>query len=68
MKVHHIHQPYDVLFVTVDECPIKAHKNTFIELVYIFDGEGIYHINQTNSATGRRTCFWPCPWICIIPG
>lgn len=61
MIVHHIHQPFDVLFVKVDECPIKEHKNTFIELVYIVDGEGVYHINQNEFRYGKENLFLAMP-------
>lgn len=61
MIVHHIHQPYDVLCVTVDECPIKEHKNTFVELVYMFGGEGIYHINQHEFRYRKENLFLSMP-------
>jgi AraC-like DNA-binding protein len=61
MRIHHIHQPFDVLLVTVDECPIKEHKNTFIELVYMFDGAGIYHINQNEFRYQKENLFLAMP-------
>lgn len=61
MRVHHIHQPYDVLSVTVDECPFQEHKNTFIELVYIFEGEGHYHINQNEFSYSKENLFLAMP-------
>jgi AraC-like DNA-binding protein len=61
MRVHHIHQPYDVLSVTVDVCPITEHKNTFIELAYIFEGEGQYHINQNEFRYAKENLFLAMP-------
>lgn len=61
MRIHHIHQPFDVQLVTVDECPIKEHKNTFIELVYMFDGTGIYHINQNEFRYQKENLFLAMP-------
>lgn len=61
MRIHHIHQPYDVLLVTVDECPIKEHKNTFIELVYMFEGTGTYHINQNEFRYQKENLFLAMP-------
>lgn len=46
MQVKNIFKPFEIQFVTSDECPIKIHKNTFFELVIVVKGTGLYHMNQ----------------------
>ncbi len=46
MQVQNLYQPFEIDFVKVNECPIKAHKQTFFELIYILSGEGMYHVNE----------------------
>jgi AraC-like DNA-binding protein len=46
MRVNNIFKPFEIEFVTTDKCPIKVHKNTFFQLVYIVNGSGLYHVNQ----------------------
>ena len=45
MQTRHIFNPFEILFLRLDECPIRTHKHSFFELVYIMDGEGIHNIN-----------------------
>ncbi|WP_160714055.1 AraC family transcriptional regulator [Chitinophaga solisilvae] len=46
MQTENLFQPFAIEFKTTDDCPVKPHKHTFFELVYILDGKGIHHINQ----------------------
>ncbi|NIJ52998.1 AraC family transcriptional regulator [Dyadobacter arcticus] len=61
MHVQNLFQPFEVRFVKVDECPVKAHKNTFIELVYILEGKGIYHIDEHQFKYGPENLFLTMP-------
>lgn len=45
MQIQNLFQPFEVAYAKEDRCPIKAHKHTFFELIYILEGEGTYHIN-----------------------
>jgi AraC-like DNA-binding protein len=46
VQVLNLFRPFEVEFIVTDECPMKVHKNTFFQLAYIVEGEGIYHINE----------------------
>jgi AraC-type DNA-binding domain-containing proteins len=46
MLVNNIFKPFEIEFVTTEKCPIKIHKNTFFQLVYMVEGSGIYHVNE----------------------
>ena len=46
MQVNNIFKPFEIEFVTTEKCPIKIHKNTFFQLVYMVEGSGIYHVNE----------------------
>lgn len=46
IQTQNLYNPFEVLFVETDKCPIKLHKNTFFQLAYIMSGEGKYHINE----------------------
>ncbi|MCF0040155.1 helix-turn-helix domain-containing protein [Dyadobacter fanqingshengii] len=61
MEIHNLFQPFDIRFVKVNECPVKAHKNTFIELIYIMEGEGTYHINQSEFKYSPENLFLVMP-------
>ncbi|NHA05938.1 AraC family transcriptional regulator [Mucilaginibacter sp. HC2] len=45
MQTRHIFNPFEILFLRLDECPIRTHKHSFFELAYIMDGEGTHNIN-----------------------
>lgn len=47
VQIQNLLQPFEVEFIETDECPVKLHKNTFFQLAYIVQGEGLYHINQS---------------------
>jgi AraC-like DNA-binding protein len=46
MQVNNIFKPFEIELVTTDVCPMKIHKNTFFQLVFMVNGSGIYHVNQ----------------------
>lgn len=41
-----LHEPYEIIFKELDECPKSTHQHNFFELVYILDGTGVQVINQ----------------------
>lgn len=45
MQTRHIFNSFEILFLRLDECPIRTHKHSFFELAYIMDGEGTHNIN-----------------------
>lgn len=61
MQVHNLFQPFEIRFVKVNECPIKEHKNTFIELIYIISGKGIFHVNQNEFSYVSENLFLVMP-------
>jgi AraC-like DNA-binding protein len=46
MLVQHIFNPFEIELVKTNECAFKTHRNTFFQLAYIVNGEGIYNINE----------------------
>ncbi|HYG38495.1 MAG TPA: AraC family transcriptional regulator [Cytophagales bacterium] len=61
MQVQNLFQPFEIEFKVVNECPIKPHKHTFFELVYIMNGEGIYHINKNKFNYSSQNLFLMMP-------
>jgi AraC-like DNA-binding protein len=45
-----LHQPFEIIFKELDECPKPTHQHNFFELVYIVSGTGIQTINQNTFA------------------
>ena len=45
MRTQHLFNPFEIRLLRSDECPMRTHKHTFFELVYIMEGEGIHNIN-----------------------
>jgi AraC-like DNA-binding protein len=41
-----LHQPFEIIYKELDECPKAEHQHNFFELVYIISGSGIQVINQ----------------------
>lgn len=41
-----LHEPFSIVFKTLDECGKQAHQHNFFELVYIVSGTGIQCINK----------------------
>lgn len=46
MKMESLHEPFEVVYKTLNECPKLAHQHSFFELVYILSGTGRQCINQ----------------------
>ncbi|WP_183565378.1 AraC family transcriptional regulator [Mucilaginibacter sp. SP1R1] len=45
MNTHHLFQPFNIHLLKSNECPLKTHKHSYFELVYIVEGKGIHNIN-----------------------
>ena len=45
MQTQHLFQPFGIDVVASGECPMKMHKHSFFELVYIISGEGHHNVN-----------------------
>lgn len=41
-----LHEPFEIVYKELDECPKSEHQHNFFELVYILDGTGTQIINQ----------------------
>jgi AraC-like DNA-binding protein len=61
MQIQNLFQPFEIEFMKVNECPCKPHKNTFFELVYIMNGEGVYHINENTFMYQGENLFLVMP-------
>ncbi|HEY1164073.1 MAG TPA: AraC family transcriptional regulator [Chitinophaga sp.] len=49
MQRENLHEPFSIVFKTLDECPPQEHKHSFFELVYILSGTGMQCINKNRS-------------------
>jgi AraC-like DNA-binding protein len=61
-KIQNLFEPFQIEFVQTEVCPIKAHKHTFFELVYIMSGEGVYHINENKFDYSGENLFLVMPF------
>lgn len=43
-----LHEPFEIIYKELDECPKPTHQHNFFELVYILEGTGTQQINQHN--------------------
>ncbi len=48
MIKENLHEPFSIVFKTLDECPKQDHQHNFFELVYIVSGTGTQRINNNN--------------------
>jgi AraC-like DNA-binding protein len=46
MQKENLHEPFSIVFKTLDECPKLEHTHSFFELVYILSGTGEQCINK----------------------
>ena len=46
MVVQHLFQPFEIEFLELDVCPVREHRNTFLEIIYISKGSGTQTVNQ----------------------
>jgi AraC-like DNA-binding protein len=41
-----LHEPFEIFYKELDECPKPEHQHSFFELIYIVSGNGVQQINQ----------------------
>jgi AraC-like DNA-binding protein len=46
MEMQHLLQLFEVESVIADQCPIRPHRHSFFELIYILEGQGSFVIND----------------------
>lgn len=46
MLIQNLHKPFEIEFIEVNHCPIKEHRHTFFELIYIAKGSGTQQVNN----------------------
>ena len=47
MQIQHLFQPFDIDFLASDECPMKMHKHSYFELVFILSGCGTHYVGDS---------------------
>ncbi|RAJ00429.1 AraC-like protein [Chitinophaga skermanii] len=45
MEIRNIYQPFELELLKVDEYVAKSHKNTFFEMIFVLEGEGVQLVN-----------------------
>ena len=46
MEIRNLYQPFELEYLEVEEYSAKEHKNTFFEMVFVLEGNGIQSIND----------------------
>src|ERR1700748_1059267 len=46
MKKVNLHQPYQIVYLDTDSCPLGKHGHSFFELLYILSGTGTQNVND----------------------
>lgn len=46
MQIRNLYQPFETAYLETDEYIAKEHRNTFFEMVFILDGQGVQYINS----------------------
>ena len=57
MHIQHLHQPFEIELMVAEQCPVKAHKHTFFEIVFILEGRGAYIINGQHHTYAKDDIF-----------
>ena len=55
--MQHLLQPFEVENLITDHCPVKPHRHSFFELVFILEGEGSFMINDYRFRYGKDDLF-----------
>jgi AraC-like DNA-binding protein len=61
MITENLHQPFEVVYTEVDECPLNGHRHSFFELVYVLDGTGYHSIDSNRMNYGKGHMFLITP-------
>ena len=64
MLVQHLHQPFEIELIVSDDCPVKPHRHTFFELVYVLQGKGKQCINGSSFSYRDNHMFLLTPGDC----
>jgi AraC-like DNA-binding protein len=57
LQIKNLHRPFEIGLLEAENYTAKEHKNTYFELVYILDGEGIQIINNHQLAYSPNKLF-----------
>lgn len=57
MEIRNLHQPFELDLVEMKEYESREHKNTFFEMVFVLDGEGMQIINDHRLPYSRDKLF-----------
>src|SRR5882757_11026756 len=61
MHIQHLFQPFEIHFLASDDCPLKTHKHSFFELVYIISGKGTHNVDGNVFEYGADNLFLLMP-------
>jgi AraC-like DNA-binding protein len=61
MQIQHLFQPFDIHFHESGECPMRTHKHSFYELVYIASGSGTHYVEGNEFEYGADNMFLLAP-------
>ncbi|MCR6639521.1 MAG: AraC family transcriptional regulator [Sporocytophaga sp.] len=61
MEIRNIHQPFELDVLEVNEYTARSHKNTFFEMIFVLEGEGIQIVNEHNLPYCPDKLFLPFP-------
>lgn len=64
MTRENIHQPIEVFYEKVDECPLRDRKFNFFELVYVISGTGDHVVNGNRLSYHKGDMFLITPNDC----
>lgn len=64
MIKENLHEPFSIVYKTLDECPKEGHQHNFFELVYIISGTGRQCINQNKFSYHAGHLFLITPEDC----
>ncbi|GAB3897763.1 AraC family transcriptional regulator [Larkinella knui] len=64
MKRESLHEPFEIVYKTLDECPKSEHQHSFFELIYILGGTGRQCINKNEFAYRAGHLFLITPEDC----
>jgi len=64
MNKESLHEPFSIIYKTLDECGKQAHQHSFFELVYIVSGTGTQTINKSQFIYREGHMFLITPEDC----
>ncbi|HEY9049796.1 MAG TPA: AraC family ligand binding domain-containing protein, partial [Ohtaekwangia sp.] len=64
MEIQNLYEPFEIEYLELKECPVKAHKHNFFELVYVLEGSGVQCINKNQLPYAAEKLFLLMPQDC----